>query len=432
MDRVADLASTNLILNTVFRTQKRVHDLELQVASGKASQDYKGISSQSLRLLCLEDTKQQLERYMANNKAMELRADITGTTVEGMRETIKDFRQILLDVGANRPLDQSAVEDLQKWAFDAMTDLEAHLNTDVDGRYIYAGGRVDTKPVDFGLTTIEDFQATYDGTSVVYPPTRDAHVQTDISLDPTITGGLTMTGGDTITAANAGAFARLNVGQTITLSGSGIGNDGTYTVVSSNGSDQITISGALTAGPATINVTNSVTNGADGTVTLSSSDWYSGDDVPLTHRVDDDRFLNLDLTAIDPAFEKAIRAMGIIAQGAYGTPGGLNDNSERVDQALDLVNGALDRAGGGEPFGSELRSSLELVAMDIGFQQTLLNDAIAEHNEMVNFLTSNISDIENVETVEAVTKLLDQGRLLEAAYNAIAKVNSLSLADYLG
>jgi hypothetical protein len=61
-----------------------------------------------------------------------------------------------------------------------------------------------------------------------------------------ITGPLTMTGADTITATNPGAFAGLEPGATITISGSGSGNDGTYTVVSSDGDRQITISGALT------------------------------------------------------------------------------------------------------------------------------------------------------------------------------------------
>lgn len=431
MTRIADIAASNAILNTVFRTQRRLHGLEQQVASGKLSQDYKGLAATSLRLVRMEGAKQEAERFKDNNQAMQLRVDMTQSTVEGMRTTIRDVRQVLLDLGSGEPLTQTSVEDAQRWAFSALKDLEAHLNADIDGRYIFAGGSVTTRPVDFDLTTLEAFQDRYDGASVIYPPTRDAHVRTDIELAPAATGGLTMTGGDTITATTPGAFARLKAGQTITLAGSGLGNDGAYTVVSTNGSDQITIAGALTAGPATIPVTNSVANGADAGVTIRSDDYYRGDDIPLTHRVDDDRFLNLDLTAIDPAFEKAIRALGIIAQGGYGTAGGLDQNADRIDDAIDLLNGALDRASGAAPYGPELSGNLETAAMDLGFQQRLLHDAIAEQGELVSFLTANIADIENVETVEAVTKLLDQGRALEAAYHAIAKVNSLSLSDYL-
>lgn len=431
MTRIADIAASNAILNTVFRTQRRLHDLEQQVASGKVSQDYKGLARTSLRLVRLEGAMQEAERFKDNNQAMQLRVDMTQTTLEGMRTTLRDVRQVLLDIDSLEPPSRASIEDAQRWAFNALKDLETHLNTDIDGRYVFGGGSVTTQPVAFGLTTLEAFQDRYDGASVIYPPTREAHVQTDVDLPPAETGGLTMSGDDTITAATPGAFARLKAGQTITLSGSGLGNDGAYTVVSTNGSDRITIAGALAAGPATIPVTNSVVNGADAAVTISSADYYRGDTIPLTHRVDDDRFLNLDLTAIDPAFEKAIRALGIIAQGGYRTPGGLDQNTARVDDAIDLLNGALDRTGGGAPYGAELSGNLETAAMDIGFQQRLLHDAVKEQGELISFLTANVADIENVETVEAVTKLLDQGRALEAAYQAIAKVNSLSLSNYL-
>lgn len=431
MTRIADIAASNAILNTVFRTQRRLHDLEQQVASGKLSQDYKGLARSSLRLVRLEAAKQEAERFKDNNQAMQLRVDMTQTTVEGMRTTLRDVRRVLLDIGSGEPPTRTSVEDAQRWAFNALEDLEAHLNTDIDGRYIFAGASVTTRPVDLGLTTLEAFQDRYDGASVIYPPTRDAHVRTDVELAPAATGGLTMSGGDTITAATPGAFARLKAGQTITLAGSSLGNDGAYTVVSTNGSDRITIAGALAAGATTIDVTNSVADGADAAVTIASGDYYRGDSIPLTHRVDDDRFLDLDLNAIDPAFEKAIRALGIIAQGGYGTAGGLDRNTGRIDDAIDLLNGALDRAGSGQPYGPELSGNLETAAMDLGFQQRLMHDAMTEQDDLVGFLTANIADIENVETLEAVTRLLDQGRALEAAYQAIAKVNALSLSDYL-
>jgi flagellin-like hook-associated protein FlgL len=431
MTRIADLAAKNQMLDIMLRTQKRVHQLEMEVATGKVSFDYAGISRQSLRLLRLEASHEQLQRFVANNTGMQTRLEVTKTTVEGLRETVRDFRRTLLDLGGGKPLEPQTIEDLQGWAFRALLDMQSYLNTDVDGRFLFAGGRVDAPPVDLGLTTLADFQARFDGSGVVYPPTRASHVETDLSLAPAVTGGLTMTGTDTITAANPGSFARLKVGMTITLSGSALSNDGTYTVVSSNGSDQITIAGAMTAGPATINVVNAVNNGAEAAATISAGDYYAGDTVALTHRVDNDRFFNLDLTAIDPAFEKAIRAMGIIAQGALGTPGGLDQNMVRIDQAIELVNSALDRAAGGAPFGAEIAGNLEQVTMDLGFHELMIGDALERHEQIIASLENGIADIENVETVEAVTRLIDQSQALEASYQAIARVNRISLTQFL-
>jgi flagellin-like hook-associated protein FlgL len=431
MTRIADLPAKNQLLAIMMRTQQRVHQFETQVATGKASSDYAGISRQSLRLLRLEASNEQLQRFVANNTSMQTRLDVTNTTVDGIRETVRDFRRTLLDLGGGKPLEKQAIEDLQAWAFRAMGDMESYLNTDVDGRFLFAGGRTDTPPVDLGLTTLDDFQARFDGSGVVYPPTRESHVESDVSLAPAVTGGLTMSGTDTITATNAGSLARLKVGMTITLSGSGLGNDGTYTVVGTNGSDQITIAGALTAGPATINITNAVANGADPAATIGAGDYYAGDTVALNHRVDTDRSFSLDLTAIDPAFEKAIRAMGIIAQGAYGTTGGLDQNLERIDQALELVNSSLDRAAGGAPFGAEIAGNLEKVTMDLGFQELMLGDAIERHKQIIQSLENGIAGIENVETVEAVARLLDHTQALEASYQAIARVSQVSLTKFL-
>ena len=322
--------------------------------------------------------------------------------------------------------------EVQAFAFRALKDMESDLNTEVNGRFLFAGSRATTRPADLGLTTMTDFQDRFDGESVIYPPTRGAHVGVTATLPPAVTGGLTVSGGDTITAATAGAFANLEVGATIRLSGSGLGNDGEYTVVSSNGSDQITIAGTLTAGTASMSITAGINDGAEAGAILSVANWYGGDTVAATHRVDGERTLSLGLNGIDPTFEKAIRAMGMIAQGDYGTAGGLEQNLDRVDHALALLGSALERASGaGEPLGPELAGNVEAVRMNLGFDLAVVNETRERQRALAVSLDNQVGEIENVDPLEAMTQLLDDGRALEASYQVVARIRQFSLMNYL-
>jgi flagellin-like hook-associated protein FlgL len=252
------------------------------------------------------------------------------------------------------------------------------------------------------------------------------------TLTPAVTGGLTVSGGDTITAANPGAFANLEVGATIRLTDSVNGNDGEYTVVSSNGSDRITIAGTLSVGSVPMTVTNAVTDGAEAGATLAVANWYAGDEVAGAHRVEGDRTLSLGLNAVDPAFEKAIRAMGMIAQGAYGTGGGLEQNLERVDHALSLLDGALERASGApEPLGPERAGNIETVRMNLGFDLAVVHETRERQKALAVSLDNQTAEIENVDPLEAMTKLLDDGRALEASYQVVARIRQFSLMNYL-
>jgi flagellin-like hook-associated protein FlgL len=516
MERISNLAASNSVLGVLFRTQQRMHDLQLQVSSEKVSQDYTGIARQTGSLLNMENSRDILERFASNNAMMETRLDLVATTVEGARTTIHDFRQILLDIGTGTPLDQTHIDDLQAAAFRALKDLETHLNTEVDGRYVFAGGRVITEPVELNLTSLADFQATYDGATVKYAETRDAALERfslsadaagngnwlifeadpggtggpsritattaefadiapgttitlsgtpggvndgtftveavggggttidlvtrkfvaegpvgatltapdDISLSPAATGGLTFAGGatDTVTAGTAGSLATIPVGSAFTVSGSA-GNDGTYTVLANDGTT-VTI--------AAKKLVDQGAPAAEVAGTVAAASYYRGDSVTLSHRVDQNRDFDIDLTAIHPGFEKAIRAIAIIAQGVQGSEGGLDQNLDRIDDAIALLNNALDRnVDDPPPYGPELDGTIERAQMDIGYQQVLIHDTNERHKELIATLENRVADIENADPTEAITKLLDQSNALQASYEAISRIRQLSLTDYL-
>jgi flagellin-like hook-associated protein FlgL len=513
MSRITDLAASNSLLGYILNTQKNLLDLESQVATEKASQDYKGIARDSQHLINFENTRDLLDQFTRNNELMDVRLEIAQESTSGLEETVRDFRDVLLQFYQNADYSEESVADIQQWAFRSLSTIEGYLNTEADGRYLFSGARVTTQPADFGFTELEDFQAHYNGETVTYATTRDAQLA-DFSLsqdsagntnwlyferdagasgvsritgttgqfaniapgttitvsgtgsnDGTYTvqsvggGGttidvvtkqltneanqaaatLTTANGDkytavdftdltfdratsTITAAAAGSLSAVEVGSTITIGGT-TNNDNAYTVVSNDGTNIVVASKTLT---------DEGSAGSEVAGTISAASYYSGDTTVLTHRVDDDRSFSYDLTAVDPAFEKAIRAMSIIAQGEFGTAGGLDQNQDRVGDALYLLDNSLDATTSSSgPYGTEQTGNLERVLKDLSFDRVLINRMNTTHENFINYLDGQIDATEGVDNLEVITKLLDESRVLEASYEAMSRIRQLSLTNYM-
>ncbi|KAF0223409.1 MAG: Phase-1, partial [Rhodospirillaceae bacterium] len=235
----------------------------------------------------------------------------------------------------------------------------------------------------------------------------------------TLNGNLTFTpGADTIQVSSTTGFA---VGQVFSVAGT-TSNNGSYKVSS------------IAAGPPDTITVESVKVGATETVaaTLQSESWYKGDNIAIEQRIDRERTVAIGIFASDPAFEKAFRAMGLIAQGNYGTAGGLENNMERVEQARYLIRDSmLHPAGNSAPFGTEESSDLESVRSQLGVTQNLIKTKTEKHQSYIGFLDDRIISMENVDKNEAITLLLDDQRALEAGYQALSKVREMSLMNFL-
>ncbi len=430
--RISSLASNNQLVSLMLRTQARVQNAQIQVGSEKKSQDYGGLGMESERLVSIENQTKMLERYKRNNELADMRLSAQETVLNGIKTSIRNFRENLYTYQGGSLTEKKRVDDIQQSAFQALKDIQAYLNTDLNGEYLFGGGRTRTKPVDFGLTTLTAFQSTYDGSGTLYPVTRAANVETSVSLGNSDTGNLAISGTDTITAATAGSLASIPVGAKITIAGSVLGNNGSYTVVSNTGT-VIKISGTMSlGGTSNPTVTNTIANGSETAATITVSNYYQGDNITQTHRASKNQSFTFNVNAIDPAFEKAIRAMGTIAQGTFGATGGLDQNTGRLSDSIELLGLSLGPAAGlTEPYGTETAGHMEQVEQDNGFNRVLVDRLGKEQRDMIGFFDARAAKIENIDKLDAVTRLLDDSRALETSYQAMARIRQLSLAKYL-
>ena len=694
MSRISTFASNSVLINQLFNTNRRLQNEQIQLSTEKVSQTYSGISAESQRLVTYENSFAALGQFMTNNDAVATRLDIASTTVDAIRSTIRDFQSELLRFQSSAVKDRAAAEHLQSAAFRALANMSTYLNTEADGRFIFAGGRVDRPPVDFSYSSLAAFQSAFDGATVTYPTTRAAHIEnfsiskdgndatnwlnferdnlgtpprgritsttaqfSNVTVGSTITVSGTASNNGTYTVAavgsngtyidvvtemltdevavpinvtypdltnpgvtlplnatatfnragntisHGGALNAIPVGSAFTVSGSA-SNNGTYTVASNSAGVITIVPKRLTneaarsyyantagnnltftnnvpaatdtiAGPAgtfsglsagmqvtvigttggtfngtyTVNAvagdgssitidenlpaatavdaavaisflsssspyfnftsaagditfTNNVaptkdtittvagdfstlkpgmkvwltggagTNGNNDTYTVDSvstngktitirenlpdattpttdanairfltpqapgtvaaTPYYHGDIINLSHRPSTLREVDWDLTAIDPAFEKALRAMGLIAQGAFGSEGGLDQNTSRVNQASYLVASSLSvTVTGTPPFGTETIGSIEAVEQRIGYKQVLLQDTNRVHTAFRNFLETGMNRIENIDRTAVMANILDDTRTLEASYQALARIRELTLVNFL-
>ncbi|HER27084.1 MAG TPA: hypothetical protein ENI69_08240, partial [Rhodospirillales bacterium] len=210
MTRITSLASSNHLINLMLRSQERLQEGQVQVATEKVSQNYAGIATQSQRLVNIENTRDLLNRYTQTNQLMDLKLSITDSVITGVEDSLREFRSNLAIFRTTTMSEETDVRDIQTAAFNTLKSLEGYLNTDVNGEFIFSGGRASTQPLDLGFTTLSDLQAKWNGASIVYPTTRDTNIfnklttSTGFPSSPTTAGFTDLsfaTAGNTITTA---------------------------------------------------------------------------------------------------------------------------------------------------------------------------------------------------------------------------------------
>ncbi|BAE52632.1 flagellin [Paramagnetospirillum magneticum] len=711
MTRIGTLGANNAFVNRILDIQTRIQTEQIQVTSGLKAQSYDGIAAGTNTVINFQNEQAIAQRFIDNNDVWNTKLEAATTAIASVKKTLTIFRDSLESFRQNNPKNEQNIKGIQNTAFQALQSIQADLGTNVNGQYLFSGGRVSDVPIQLPAGSLSEFQSMYDGSINTFSTTRNADTQavsltnvetsamsfngangvitparadafktiypgsritvSDSNVSPPNNGDFTIrskaicdltgtplaegstttnvisygSGPGTIldtatnqlnfafapdgtmnmTAATAGSLANLTVGTKFTIGpqlnngASTTGYEGSFEVVSNkNGvvnfrtnydtakdeavaSTDLTfgINGGAMANPATagtlnftttssavtgkttvtltaatgatidfstvsvgdqlslggtaghngtftvtnatatsvsfeINpegariaqflpqtgrsdvsmsfkdtnagatvtrnntnfgsltfastgtlgerITSSNANGflddggnpypANGTIitmkstsgvndgvykvvanngnyieiasasltteTLStktkidSSSWYKGDTLQLQHRVDIDRTVDVGIYASDPAFEKGIRALALIAQGQFGTAGGLDSHQERIGQALYLVNDSLESpAAGTPPFGTEKAGDVKSVASLLDGTRKTISLKNEKHNQFIGFLSKRVADIAQVDKTEIATKMLSDQTALEGSYQVLAQVKNLSLLNYL-
>jgi len=83
------------------------------------------------------------------------------------------------------------------------------------------------------------------------------------------------------------------------------------------------------------------------------------------------------------------------------------------------------------PFGTELSNNMTAVEHDIGFQRVLIDQTNERHNSLISFFEGRIATTENIDPLDAITRLLDDQQALEASFQVLSRVKQLTLGNFL-
>lgn len=495
MDGISTYGANQYNVTQILQTQKNEQNLQQQLTSGKISTTYSGIANDSQKVIQLENEHTLINNFTTTNTMVNLRLTATSTAVSAITTTMSDFRTQLQDFANTGKTDPASISQIQQQAFTAMKAMESYLNSDVNGVYVFGGSKTEQQPVNINAADLATFQANYDGLNTTYAVSRAADVANTVT-SPASTGPLTFSAAaGTISAANIGQFAKIPVGSIITAANAA-GTIGRYTVGANDGQTitvgpsftteaaaPLTITGSapptiqatssftapatLTAAAAgafaalpvgsTISIAGAVNHNNNGgfiiasnngttitiqrpvlpntvsaTANLTATSAFQGTDSGPTQQIDKTKSLATATTALDPAFEKAIRAMGMIAQGVYNTAGGLDKNPQRGGDALFLMNDAIQHTQvGPAPFNNESPRSLQDVQFTVATQQKTLSDVSKAQTTYLSTLQGSVDSLENVDSTTTITTLLAEQQALQASYQSLAKTSSMSLLNFL-
>ena len=145
MFRVANFAQQQLNMANIMRTQSHVADTHIQISSGKKSQDYATISTNSFELVSIERSIDRTVQFKENIDRTQMRLEVMESSIATMSDRATEVLSIISQALSG---DNMADIPLQQFATTFSTEVEALLNTQIEGRYLFSGTQTDTVPVD--------------------------------------------------------------------------------------------------------------------------------------------------------------------------------------------------------------------------------------------------------------------------------------------
>ena len=146
--RISTLAQSLQLRTIISRTQDRLLDSQLKISTQQKSQNYMGIAADSSRLVSLEASRRKIDQFQSNNTFLTLRMQTMLNSVDKIRESIKDirnlYREILDDGKIPSGINKDDLADIK------MAEVQDFLNVKINGRFLFAGSKTNVKPVQPG------------------------------------------------------------------------------------------------------------------------------------------------------------------------------------------------------------------------------------------------------------------------------------------
>lgn len=145
MTRVSDSASHAMMLANLNRSVGQARDIQVQVSTGKVGLDYAALGRDSQRLVSLEAERSRSAKFVDANRVVDLRLQKMESVVAQVTEAASDVKTLLVNAGHHHNAAELDLDGQMRAMLETVAGL---LNSEHNGRSLFAGARTDASPVD--------------------------------------------------------------------------------------------------------------------------------------------------------------------------------------------------------------------------------------------------------------------------------------------
>jgi flagellar hook-associated protein 3 FlgL len=143
--RAGTLQTQSFVLEQINKNLAQYVDLQQQITTGYKTQRYEGMADESAMTINMANNDQLLTQYMKSGDIANSRLSGMGNAVSNILDIVTRFRAQLLQAMTADQADDGRIDIV---ADGALKEVEAALNTDLGGVYLFGGTRNDVPPVD--------------------------------------------------------------------------------------------------------------------------------------------------------------------------------------------------------------------------------------------------------------------------------------------
>ncbi|WP_434150607.1 flagellar hook-associated protein FlgL [Methylocaldum gracile subsp. desertum] len=420
-------------IDAILRQQAKLSKTQLQLSTGQRILTPSDDPSAAVRALDLKESLENNRQFQSNIQAVRSRLEFEESTLAGADNVLQRARELAVRSlnDTLSPSDRQAIGQEMQQLLDEMLGL---ANTrDANGEYIFAGFRSDTVPFAFdGGRTPPSYVYQGDKNQRLLQIAPQRHLA-DGDSGFSIFENIPSSSGANAIAASGGTQNILNTlySLTQTLSGQFTASHGAVM-----GTNDLSSGIDYSGGPAK-NFDLAVDGGAPVTVSVAAANYASADDLVAAINA------GINATALNGTVVAQHRSGFIeFVSTTTGTASSV-EISDDTDGVLTDFGFAGPQTGTGADVAFHDAASAALNDIDAALQNILdtrasvgarlnaLDEQEDVHDKFIIDTQANLSEIEDLDYAEAISRYNIQFVALQAAQQAYVKVQGLSLFNYL-
>jgi len=430
--RISTSLMEQLGINAILKQQSKLSKTQLQISSGQRILTPSDDPSSAVRALDLTESLETNRQFQSNIQATRSRLEFEESILAGADNVLQRARELTVQslndsLGAN---DRLSISQEMQQLMDEMLGL---ANTrDANGEYIFAGFRSDAVPFAFDATRTPpsyDYQGDKNQRLLQIGPQRP---MADGDSGFAVFENVPSSSGNKAVAASGGRQSILNTLYSLTqaLKGSFTASNGAILGTQDRSAGIDYSGGAVTFDLA-------VDGGAAVPVTIAAANYATADDL---------------VTAINAGIGATALSGTVVAQHRSGfiefvsaTAGATSSVtiSNNGNNVLTDLGFTIPQTGTGADLTfydaanaalSDIDAALQNVLdtrASVGARMNALDEQEDLHGKFIVDTQATLSDIQDLDYAEAISRFNIQEVALQAAQQAYVKVQGLSLFNYL-